>query len=223
MAAVMDAVARHARPGASILDVGCGDGHIMSLLSGAGLRAIGMDVCSEAISCASRKHPDQVFINGSVERLPFPSATFDLVYAGSVLQYTERMLSLREIARVLKPGGLFISVENLHGSPLARLARTYFKLSRHKYPAFGTPRQHLRREHLLTYFAVFASVRSSCFNLFAPVLWAGALALRARRFLRRTAEPSLLFSAVHDADRRLMNAFPILERFAWHIVICAQH
>jgi ubiquinone/menaquinone biosynthesis C-methylase UbiE len=49
-----------------------------------------------------------VFIRARAESLPFASESFDVVNCSLALPYTRNALAMREVARVLRPGGLFL-------------------------------------------------------------------------------------------------------------------
>jgi SAM-dependent methyltransferase len=98
--------------GADVLDVGCGVGATVALLSDEhGLHSIGLDVSAERVREAAEARPDLRFIVGQAEALPFPSAAFDAVICECVLSTLPVPgLALGEMARVLRPDGVaFIS------------------------------------------------------------------------------------------------------------------
>jgi ubiquinone/menaquinone biosynthesis C-methylase UbiE len=93
-------------PGSKILDVGCGTGHLAAELERRGYEVWGVDL-SEAMVRYAREHynPDR-FRLGDIERIPFPGNTFDGVMCLGVMEYLNSdEPALREIWRVLKPGG----------------------------------------------------------------------------------------------------------------------
>ncbi|HYF92064.1 MAG TPA: class I SAM-dependent methyltransferase [Symbiobacteriaceae bacterium] len=100
-------------PLASILDVGCGTG--VNLLEAARWFApagklCGIDISPGMVAVAQSKAgllgvPAQ-FRVGDAEKLPYPDAEFDLVICNSVLHwFKDRGAALREMRRVVKPGG----------------------------------------------------------------------------------------------------------------------
>jgi ubiquinone/menaquinone biosynthesis C-methylase UbiE len=108
-------------PGAQILDLGCSDGSHMGRLGSAG-RVFGVDLSIRLLSEASRVAPVSA---AEGERLPFRSNSFDLVYVSHVLHHAaDHRAVLREIHRVLKPGGVAFVIETCEDSPIMRLART---------------------------------------------------------------------------------------------------
>jgi ubiquinone/menaquinone biosynthesis C-methylase UbiE len=95
------------RPGERALDVACGPGVVTGALERAGLLAAGIDLTREMIREALPRGGR--YVQGDVERLPFPGATFDLaVCRNSCHHFTAPETVLREMARVLRPGGRVI-------------------------------------------------------------------------------------------------------------------
>jgi ubiquinone/menaquinone biosynthesis C-methylase UbiE len=89
-----------------ILDLGCGAGQtlIASDLT-PGTFSCGVDVDQEALALGRRLTKDISFVRASGERLPFPDNYFDAVISRLALPYMRLPNALREIARVLTPGG----------------------------------------------------------------------------------------------------------------------
>ncbi len=96
-----------------ILDVGCGGGILAEALVRAGFEVTGVDPALESLDTA-RAHAaasglSVEYVAGVAEDLPFSGASFDHVACCDVLEHVDdldRVVS--EIARVLKPGGLFL-------------------------------------------------------------------------------------------------------------------
>lgn len=104
----------HLSPGMSIIDCGCGPGSITVGLAEivAPGQVIGLDIEPRQLEAAQRlaterATPNVRFEPGSVYELPFPDATFDVAVAHFVLEHvSDPLRALREIRRVLRPGGL---------------------------------------------------------------------------------------------------------------------
>lgn len=101
------------RKGDKILDVGCGDGFYLYLLSklDSSFRLTGVDTNINALNSAEAnlKGKKVNLIQADVLKLPFPKATFDKIIASEVLEHvSDDPLALREIYRVLKKGGTFV-------------------------------------------------------------------------------------------------------------------
>ena len=95
-------------PGATVLDIGCGRGAPNLIrLRGRASRLIGIDLVSFIVD-----DPDLQLIQTSVEQMPMVgSGEVDLAYSRAVMEHLENpAAALREIARVLKPGGRYIAL-----------------------------------------------------------------------------------------------------------------
>src|SRR5918994_1294009 len=116
------------RPGALILDAGCGNGRHAVPLARAGYEVVGLDSSGPLLAAARRavrgaRRPR--FVRGSYARLPFEPGSFDAVMClGTALGYLGEeadRAALREFRRVLAPGGRLV-IETLHRAEIgARL------------------------------------------------------------------------------------------------------
>lgn len=96
------------------LDCGCADGGYAIAIAQAGAQTVvGVDTLEERIVEARARarvcaHADTpvTFLHASAESLPFPNAWFDGVLMNEVLEHvTDEIKALREVYRVLRPGG----------------------------------------------------------------------------------------------------------------------
>jgi SAM-dependent methyltransferase len=97
-----------------ILDIGCGDGALGRPLLEAGARWIGLDRSATLLEDAPRPA-----VRADATRLPFPNASFGAVAAVYMLYHLpDPGLAIAEARRVLKPGGLLVTVApSRHDSP----------------------------------------------------------------------------------------------------------
>lgn len=104
--------------GKVVLDVGCWTGQFERLAYKSAKKMVAIDSNPEAISFAKKKLPDVKFIVTKADKLPFSSSYFDSVFLMDVLEHVPKGSEkevLRQIHRVIKPGGiLIISTPNKH-------------------------------------------------------------------------------------------------------------
>ena len=103
-----------ARPGDTVLDVATGTGAVArELIRQKGCTVVGLDQSPEMLAEARRRLGDEVrLVEGTAERLPFDDASFDALTFTYLLRYVaDPAAMLRELARVVRPGGSIASLE----------------------------------------------------------------------------------------------------------------
>jgi SAM-dependent methyltransferase len=105
---------------AQVLDVGCGSGWATRLMAEKARdgRVVGIDIADEMIAVAregSEQFSNLEFRVGSAEALPFAAGEFTAAFSmESLYYYADVLVALKEIKRVLGPGGLFVTVIDLY-------------------------------------------------------------------------------------------------------------
>jgi SAM-dependent methyltransferase len=106
----------------NVLDFGCGTGRLTDWLAAQGANVDGVDPVPEMVASAKQRYPSRRF---SVSELPLAAAerNYDIVLTTLVLQYpvVDRASFgplVAEIARVLRPGGRLVSLEQVHEGDL---------------------------------------------------------------------------------------------------------
>jgi ubiquinone/menaquinone biosynthesis C-methylase UbiE len=118
----------------SVLDVGCGTGKLLRRATTYWPEAqlIGVDPANGMIEMAKRLTPNATFFTGMAEALPLQDASVDLALSTSSFHHwQDQAAGIREIARVLRPGGYFILVDASFPDWLARV----FRMKRFHSPA----------------------------------------------------------------------------------------
>jgi ubiquinone/menaquinone biosynthesis C-methylase UbiE len=102
-------------PGEVLLDLGCGEGrHVINAYIAADITAIGVDLCARDLRTAASRQQPFAKAGGHFSlhqadalQLPFADRSFDKIICSEVLEHLPDYTgALREIQRVLKPGGL---------------------------------------------------------------------------------------------------------------------
>lgn len=108
LAAVRELVEPHA--GERILDLGCAAGAISHCLTELGADTVGVDAEPRAIEKARELFPRLEFVVADVAALPFEDGSFDKAVAADLVEHLDEPTfrgMLRELQRVLRPGGSF--------------------------------------------------------------------------------------------------------------------
>jgi ubiquinone/menaquinone biosynthesis methyltransferase len=108
--------------GMNALDLACGTGDIAARLASRGADVVGLDITHRMLQLAAPRCPDVSFVTGDMLALPFPARTFDIVTTGYGLRNVPDIAAaLAEIARVLKPRGVLLSLDfNKPAHPIVR-------------------------------------------------------------------------------------------------------
>jgi ubiquinone/menaquinone biosynthesis C-methylase UbiE len=118
--------------GARGLDLGCGQGWYLSALANAGYRMHGLDYSRGQLTKAAKRGGGATALRlcqGDAQTLPFPDGTFDFAYSINAFHHLPSRAAqdraIREIVRVLRPGGVFILHEINTQNPAFRLYVSY--------------------------------------------------------------------------------------------------
>jgi len=108
---VLEGFAESVRARGEVCEIGCGPGHISRYLQDRGATMRGIDLSREMVKCARRLNPDISFTHGDMLALKLPDATLAAIVSFYAIIHLERdkvPRALREMNRVLQPGGLLL-------------------------------------------------------------------------------------------------------------------
>jgi len=154
-------------PGRRTIDIGCGEGRLTGHLSGLGHQIVGVDTSPSLVAAARELDPSMDVRLADAAALPLDDASADLAIAFMSLHDIDPMpAAMREIARVLEPGGqlclAIIHPINLAGHFEANTADSHFVIRGDYLRAFNysetverdglSMRFHSQNRPLQTYF-----------------------------------------------------------------------
>jgi SAM-dependent methyltransferase len=125
-------------PGRRALELGCGTGLFTEKVARSGATLVGIDLSQDLLARARARTaslPNVRLTCGNAEETGFPDASFDAVYGSSILHHLDLDRALREVARVLRPGGVAVFTEpNIVNPQVAvmfhlHLTKKYFGVS----------------------------------------------------------------------------------------------
>jgi ubiquinone/menaquinone biosynthesis C-methylase UbiE len=197
------------RPGVKVLDFGCGNGENGIYSAQCGADVIGIDISPEGVANANL-NAKQFHVDGHCrfevmdgENMSFTDNSFDLAVEYGVLHHVDLDKTIRELSRVVKPGGEMICVEALKHNPLIHW---YRKKTPHLRTEWET--EHiLGIQDLSVVKKYFSKVDVRFFHL--AVLT--AVPFRKTRFFKS------LCSILNKVDSVLLNN-EIIGKYAWIMV-----
>ena len=133
-----------------VLEVGCGTGHWLRLFCGSGIRVTGLDASAQMLAKAKAQARGAALAQGFAERLPLTSESFDRVFCINAFHhFHDKVAFLTEARRVLRPGGLLMSVGlDPHAGVDQWYIYDYFdnvlEIDRRRYPASSQIREWMR-------------------------------------------------------------------------------
>src|SRR5690242_16738046 len=135
--------------GRDVLEVGCGIGDLLVEMAQAGYHCQAIDRSPQMVAATRAKLRRRGLAvkvevtEGAVQRLPFADASFDSVVSTFPTEYIADPATIREIARVLRPGGRLIVVVGANLRPIGPLH--FLLILLHALVYGGSPRPALRR------------------------------------------------------------------------------
>ena len=163
-------------PGAKVLDVGCGTGAMGGGLMRRGYEVWGVDLAEAMIRYVQERLGRGRFGVGDIEHIPFRDNTFDAVVCLGVVEYLEKdEPALREVRRVLRPGGIavistpsalrpFYHIDRVLAGvttpvrPLYRFVKYRLRGGPAPHPLTSRPRLHHRRYYRARWLRLLGSV-----------------------------------------------------------------
>jgi SAM-dependent methyltransferase len=192
--------------GAHVLDLGCGHGMAAVVLARRGARVTACDLAPAYVREAqARARANQVSVAcvaAAGEALPFADGAFDRIWGNAVLHHLDLPPALREIRRVLAPGGKALFCEPWGGNRCLSWARRHLPYPGKQRTPDEAP---LGGAHVEQLQRVFARVTLRGHQLLGM---AGRLLGNGR-----------VLAHLHACDSRLLARFPRLQRYCRYVVL----
>jgi ubiquinone/menaquinone biosynthesis C-methylase UbiE len=186
-----------------VLEYGCGINTYINSLAAVTSHRYAFDISDFAIEQNRRLFPGTDYKVADAHNLDYPDNFFDVVFGASILHHLDLSLALKEIYRIVKPGGTIIFLEPM--------GHNYFiNRFRNKTPEHRTPDEHpLLDTDIKNIKKYFSLNRTKYYCLFPLGVFA----------LFRKSAPSWLYKIARSLDKFFFKLFPILRKYSWIIVV----
>jgi SAM-dependent methyltransferase len=137
-------------PGRDVLEIGAGTGKFTELLVPSGARIAAVEPVAAMRDALARNCPDVRVLDGTAEDLPLDDGSADAAVAAQAFHWFEGDRALREIHRVLRPGGRLGLIWNARDEASdwsARLTAIFDRLAGQDDPRYGSGRWRAAFEH----------------------------------------------------------------------------
>jgi len=207
-----DMVSDRSPEGKFILEYGCGSGWMTAELAALGAKVYSFDISDQAVEETKQFLENNNLLSlcsinkMAAESLEYNDNEFDIIFGFAILHHLDIKLSIGELYRVMKPGGVAYFAEPLEGNPFLWL---YRKLT----PNYRTPDEKPivieEFKLLIDDFSQFEHEEYYLTALFAFVLIYLPYVSKYYDAVSRSLQ---------KLDRKLLKIFPALGKFAWYSI-----
>jgi SAM-dependent methyltransferase len=220
--AIMRILLAECAPGLSVLDYGCGTGDWGLMLAGEGARVASLDLSEAAIQVVLRRAAAsgvdsrvRGYARDASDLSCFRDAEFDLIYASAAVHHTLKYPNaLRELMRVLRPGGKLVLAETFGNNKLLNAARRW------RWKWSGQPDE--AGEEIILDDRHIALLRGEMRRV--EVVPVNLLAMGKRLFRGRFQSRGVraVTAALEATDTVLLAAVPPLRRYCGEVVVVGE-
>jgi len=200
--------------GKELLDMACGMGEESVYFAKLGADVTGIDISDVGVASLKKRAAfhrlDITALEMRVDPTSFPDASFDRIHGLGILHHVGIEAGLREVDRLLKPGGLGVFLEPIGDSPTIEAVKTFLMKHARFLGKFDEVTDH---EHNLRWDEVESAVRRFADARIYPF----HLLYRLKRFFPMTAHDTL-----KRIDAGVLALAPRLRHFAGGVVIAVR-
>jgi len=215
--------------GKKMLELGCGAGEASIYLASKGAVVTATDISSKMLSVANRlaqKHNVSIETKQCAsDNIQCNDEEYDIVYAANLLHHVDIEITLKEISRILKKGGIFASWDPLAHNPLINIYRILAVKVR-------TAEEHpLRMDDLILFRKYFSEVQ-------IHMTWFFCLWIFIRFYLIERIDPNKerywkkilteherlrsQYTFLERIDNFFLKLFPFMRRYCWNVTVIAR-
>jgi len=194
----------------NILDYGCGIGQsLQEVIKFNPKKIVGIDISEVSIQKAKdsiqKSNSNIELLVDNCEKTKFNDNSFDIIYGSGILHHLDISLCLKEMYRLLKPGGRFLFIEPLGTNPLINFYRKLTPKSRSKdeHPLINDDFELIKKN--------FYKLRIKYYGFFTLIFFP----------LYKSPKKSFTFKILKKVDQFLFR-FNIFKKFAWSVLIVAE-
>lgn len=214
--------------GKKILELGCGAGEASVYFAKKGANVVATDISSEMLNVVKKvaqKHGVSLHTKQSYSHeISFEDNTFDIVYAANLLHHVDIESTVKEVYRILKPGGIFVSWDPLAHNPLINIYRSIAIEVR-------TEDEHpLRMKDLKIFSQYFKKVQTDMTWFFTLWIFISFYFKRIdpnkerywKKILTDHKQLEKGYYKLEKFDSIFLRIFPFLKKFCWNITIMCE-
>jgi len=197
--------------GKDLLDFGCGMGEESIYFAKLGARVTGIDISEVGIASLKKRaafhHLDITALEMRADPTSFKDASFDRIHGLGILHHIGIEPGLKEVERLLRPGGIAVFLEPMGDSPTVEAAKTWLMKNARFLGNFDHVTDH---EHNLTW----REVEHAVSRFPEATLYPYHLLYRLKRFF-----PSMALDGIRRIDLGLLSLVPQLRHYAGGVAI----
>ena len=209
-----------------LLDLGCGLGEGAVYFAKQGADVTAADLSAEMLEVVQRLaglHNVSLQTHKCSADTLLPENSFDVVYSGNLLHHVDVALTLKEVRRILKPGGMAVFCDPLVHNPLIQVYRRIAQDVR-------TEDEHpLSMSQVNLFRSEFSSVKYECFWFFTLWIFLRFLIIERvnpnkerywKKIIAEHVRLEPIYSPLEKWDRIFLKFMPFFKRYCWNIAIC---